>query len=420
MASIRRAHSSRSSDDARGGERPARAAGGGLRWQRAGSTPWCLGLCHHAVLSLAVVVVITAVPLRHGNRRPPADLGGDLELVHQPPRAGQPQARARRRSVMPPRSAWSTSSMPGPASWATTVTPVPIPFGTIVIVTSPRRANRTMLRAISEIGGRDHRGLGLGEACLHGQLAAALSSHDDVGVVVHGDMDFVGARLRTPVEQGPADGGAEVTVEQVVPDVQLRLPASIPGRQRQQHRAALRSSAAPRASSSEYSTRSFARDRFSWAATAPGVDPSSSARRSSHAPSPRGRRARSRSLVDRRSSAARTASASSCWTWSLLGPPLRCGRRDGARGASPCRPRQWNARGCAPSRPRTGRSPDHRAAASRQQPNERLLDDVLRELGVLDVRADDAANNGPQIADPGRERVGEVTDVGAVVTSGHR
>ena len=58
--------------------------------------------------------------------------------------------------------------------------------------------------------------------------------------------------------------------------------------------------------------------------------------------------------------------------------------------------------------------------ASRQQPDERLLDEVLRELGVLDVHADDAADHRPQIADPGRERVGEITDVGAIVTSGHR
>ena len=36
----------------------------------------------------------------------------------------------------------------------------------------------------------------------------------------------------------------------------------------------------------------------------------------------------------------------------------------------------------------------------RQQPNERLLDEVLRELGVVDVRADDAANHGPQIPIP--------------------
>ena len=102
---------------------------------------------------------------------------------------------------------------------------------------SPRSANITMLRAISEMA------VAMMVSSVAekpgGELAALLAGGDHVGVGADGDANLTGHRSGPPsVEQRLAEPGAPAAGEQVTTRIQVPLAALVPGRQREQHRAA--------------------------------------------------------------------------------------------------------------------------------------------------------------------------------------
>ena len=143
----------------------------------------------------------------------------------------------------------------------------------------PRRcsANRTMLRAISETAvAITVRSVPV-KPSLRGQLPGLLPRGDDVGV--RADRD---ARLVVAAGAGApsAAGSARRRTRTPAGAAPRRPPAAAAGLRRTARAApggTGRSAARVCSSASRYSTRSRARVRFSWAATAPGVRAGSSA-----------------------------------------------------------------------------------------------------------------------------------------------
>src|SRR5215203_5382620 len=164
-------------------------------------------------------------PFRHGDGGSLVDLGGDLELVHQPPRAGQ---------AAPHPAIAAVAVLEGALQVRDTRPSVTGDHRHSLTTVLPDQADHD-LAAFGEHhdvagdlgdGGGDDGELGRREARLGGQLTALLAGAHDVSVALDRDPNRTGHRRRPPpVQQGLAEPGTPATGEQVTTGVQIPLAA---------------------------------------------------------------------------------------------------------------------------------------------------------------------------------------------------